>query len=96
MGLFRDLVLTHLIPSSRLREDYLLRLVEAMSYTSLILFARRGKLPRAITINPLRSYLGKLKRRLTISPRKRRFLEAKLRGQLRGINEASSWNKTST
>jgi glycosyltransferase involved in cell wall biosynthesis len=37
MGLFTSLNLTHLIPSSRLTEDYLARLLEGLAYSGIVL-----------------------------------------------------------
>ncbi|MBG1245355.1 glycosyltransferase family 2 protein [Nostoc sp. NZL] len=41
-GLFTSLKLTHLIPSNRLKEDYLLRLVEGLAYSQTMLAYFRG------------------------------------------------------
>ncbi|MFN6481894.1 MULTISPECIES: glycosyltransferase [unclassified Nostoc] len=41
-GMFTSLNLTHLIPSNRLKEDYLLRLVEGLAYSQTILAYFRG------------------------------------------------------
>jgi hypothetical protein len=44
-GQFTSLKVTHLIPASRLQEDYLLRLAEEMGYSITILNSFRGQLP---------------------------------------------------
>jgi glycosyltransferase involved in cell wall biosynthesis len=91
IGLFKDLKLTHLMPSARLEEPYLLRLVEAMSYTSVLLYAKHDKLPQIPKNFPFRRQLGIVRRFFTMKPRQRRFYEAKLRGYLKGVQEVSSW-----
>ena len=45
MGQFKNLKLIHLIPSNRLQEGYLLRLMEGMSYSCVILQSFRGNYP---------------------------------------------------
>lgn len=46
MGQFKALKLTHLIPSSRLQEEYLIRLTEGMVFSKAILDSLRGKYPQ--------------------------------------------------
>ena len=41
-GLFRCLILTHLIPAGRVKEDYLLRLVEAKGFSYTMLQSARS------------------------------------------------------
>ena len=55
-GQFVALKLAHLIPVNRLEEDYLLRLVEGILYSNIILESFRGKLPPATRV----SWRGKL------------------------------------
>lgn len=86
-GQFTSLKLTHLIPASRLQEDYLLRLVEAMSYSWTILDSFRGKLP------PKLSWQDKLLQhyhRLRVNPRQRRFYNASQRGLALALKEIAS------
>lgn len=54
VGLIATLKLTHLIPPFRLTEDYLTRLLEGITLTSVVLDAERG-----ITLAP-RDFLGRL------------------------------------
>jgi glycosyltransferase involved in cell wall biosynthesis len=80
MGEFCSLKLWHLIPTSRLEEDYLVRIWEGMVYSSRVLFALRG----VIFVKKgfiRRSYdwlkswrLGRIQRR---------FFQAKLQGEER-------------
>jgi glycosyltransferase involved in cell wall biosynthesis len=80
-GLFVALKLTHLIPASRLEEKYLVKLLEGIMYSGIILQYFRGKLPEP----PTSSWLTKLiefSRYWNISPRKRRFHRAHRRAEL--------------
>jgi len=87
-GLFSDLKLIHLIPARRVQETYLLKLMEAMSYSDHILWSAHGR-ESVPLISPLRSLAGHLKRRLLMGSRQRRFFEAKLRGQQRAVRQLS-------
>jgi glycosyltransferase involved in cell wall biosynthesis len=86
-GLFTGLKMTHLMPASRLQEDYLLRIAEGNSYSGLILAASRGRLPGIPKLSGLRSMLGKARRFLTMKSRDRRFFEAGIRGQQRALSD---------
>jgi glycosyltransferase involved in cell wall biosynthesis len=86
-GQFTSLKLTHLIPANRLQEDYLLRLVEGMSYSWVILDSFRGKLP------PKPSWGTKLLHhyhRWRLNPRQRRFYDASQRGLALALKEIAS------
>lgn len=79
-GLFVGLKLNHLMPASRLEEEYLIRLTEGMEYSHRVLDAFRGKIP---TI-PHISWRGKLfesYRLWRMKPRERRFCKAVKRGK---------------
>jgi hypothetical protein len=84
-GLFSALKLTHLIPSARLQEDYLVKLIEEIRYSEVLLLARHERAPSIADIPIWRRLLGQIKRQLTMTPRKRRFLEARLRGEQRAF-----------
>jgi hypothetical protein len=86
-GLFAALKLTHLIPSARFQEGYLLRLAEGMSYSDVLLYERHGKTLTIPILSRWRRFLGRIKRQLSMSPRKRRFFEATLNGQQRAIKQ---------
>ncbi|NER52728.1 MAG: glycosyltransferase family 2 protein [Symploca sp. SIO1A3] len=75
-GQFASLKLTHLMPASRLEEEYLIRLYEGIYYSHIILDSFRGKLPSNSSSNKL----AECYRLLRMSPRKRRFFQAKQRG----------------
>ena len=85
-GLFSDLKLIHLIPVRRVQETYLLKLMEAMSYSDHILWSAHGRQSVPL-ISPLRFLAGRIKRRVLMSSRQRRFFEAKLRGQQRAVGQ---------
>jgi len=72
------LKLTHLIGSRRVTEEYLLNLVESMTYSQAMLFHFRGTSP----IQPARSQrLLAWYQRLHIDARAKRFEDAKQRGR---------------
>jgi glycosyltransferase involved in cell wall biosynthesis len=73
-GLFVQLKLTHLIPKSRIEEDYLLRLVESTTYSVTLLKALRGYAP----LQPSRSQkLLEWYQSLHLDARVRRFEQAR-------------------
>ncbi len=83
-GLFTALKLTHIIPANRLQEDYLLMLIEGLTYSSIILDTFRGK------IAPSYSWKAKILnhvRRWFLSRRERRFRDAHFRGINLAIQE---------
>jgi glycosyltransferase involved in cell wall biosynthesis len=86
-GQFTSLKLTHLIPACRLKEEYLLRLVEGMTYSGTILDSFRGKLP------PKPSWRKKLLQhyyRWRGNSRQRRFHDASQRGLTLALKEIGS------
>jgi hypothetical protein len=88
-GQFTSLKLTHLIPACRLQEDYLLKLMEGMSYSLAILASFRGKLPPP----PNPSWGTKLLQhyyRWRLEPRQRRFHDASERGLALALKEIAS------
>lgn len=75
-GQFVALELTHLIPAVRLEEAYLLRLIECMGYSHMVLHSRRNPLPT----RSLPRYLFRQLRALLLSPQDRKFFYAEQRG----------------
>jgi glycosyltransferase involved in cell wall biosynthesis len=75
-GQFVALELTHLIPAVRLKEAYLLRLIECMGYSHMVLHSRRNPLPT----RSLPRYLFRQLRALLLSPQDRKFFYAEQRG----------------
>ena len=86
MGLFTSLKLIHLMPASRLSEDYLLKVVKGSTYSQVILDSLRGIIP------PKRSLSSKLLlqiRRSLMEPRFRRFHDAYFGGFNLAVKELS-------
>lgn len=87
MGMFTSLKLTHLIPADRLTEDYLVRLVEGLAYSSIVLDSFR--LPQSSNGHsqlrtPRRKFstsLADFARLLIRNRRERRFFRAVRRGE---------------
>ena len=77
-GLFRRLKLTHLIPRNRVQEAYLLRLVEALTFSHTILLQARG-IPPHVPSRAQRLLHGY--ESLFINDRARRFDAARRRGR---------------
>jgi glycosyltransferase involved in cell wall biosynthesis len=87
-GQFVSLKLTHLMPATRLQEEYLIRLFEGMTYSHTILDYFRGKMPDL----PGSSWTSKLLnyfRYWKMAPRARRFHKASERGLALAIKEIS-------
>lgn len=85
-GVFVSLHVMHLIPPKRLEEDYLLRLVEGMCYSHVMLDSFRDRpLPNVKLSVPgrVREWYEFLK----MSPRERRFHKVRKRGQALAIAE---------
>jgi glycosyltransferase involved in cell wall biosynthesis len=85
-GQFTSLKLTHLMPTSRLEEEYLIRLSESMIYSHAILASFRGKMP------PKPSRIEKLFEYYILwrmNPRKRRMFNAQRQGLVLAIQEIS-------
>ena len=86
-GLMTSLRLTHLIPPERLSEDYLLRLVENVSYSSGILRSFRAETRPAGPRKGLGHGVLTLIRKMRMTPRERRFHAAAARGAARAEAE---------
>jgi len=83
-GVFSNLKLTHLIPESRLKEEYLLKLTEGVAYSGIILDAFRGKLPIDTS---WKRRMVEYFRSLFLTSRERRFKKAYARGVELGKKE---------
>ncbi|MFH7024935.1 MAG: glycosyltransferase [Heteroscytonema crispum UTEX LB 1556] len=88
-GQFTYLKMTHLIPPSRLQEDYLLRLTEGLSYSGTILESMRGKLPPQPGWKSSKIYLLYL--RLRYGTRRCRFYAAMQKGIRQALQEIANW-----
>jgi glycosyltransferase involved in cell wall biosynthesis len=58
-GVFKNLVLTHIMPAARLSSSYLLRLAHAHAFSNAVLFTARGRPPRDPLATRLRWYYRK-------------------------------------
>jgi glycosyltransferase involved in cell wall biosynthesis len=85
-GQFTALKMTHLIPASRLTETYLLRLVEGIYYSDVIIDSIRGQLPEAQR-ETWDQRLREAYRLMRMKPRERRFYKVGQRGSLLGRQE---------
>lgn len=84
-GIFTGLKLKHLISSRRLTEEYLLQLVESMTYSQTMLYHFRG-IPPIQTSRSQRLFEWYQHRH--ISDQARRFEEAKKRGRRAALRDA--------
>jgi len=82
VGMFKSLSLTHLIPSTRLNEAYLLRLSEGMIFSSYILSYLWQK-PLYPPAHSFRWRFGYWRMRRKMQPIQRRFADAQVRAEAR-------------
>lgn len=87
IGLFTGLKLKHLMPKERFREEYLLKLVEACSYSQVIVESYRGKIPDMN--RSWQSKIADIYRYLRMSSREKRFHNAHNKGLKSAIRELS-------
>ena|ERR1700726_110928 len=79
-GIFPELRLTHIIPDSRLSEDYLVRLIEGMHFSgTLVYYVTKGVRPEFNVKKAMKIIYHVLRR----SRRDRRFYIASQRGEYR-------------
>ena len=91
---FRDLVLTHIMPASRLAEPALLRLVESISFGTVIVESLRGGMAPAEARSLWRYWLARL-RAARLPGRQGRFYAAELRGRRRACLRVRSFDTAS-
>lgn len=82
VGVFTTLSLTHLIPSGRLTEAYLLRLVEGVTYSGYVLACLWQRDVRP-PVHSWRWRIGVWRQQQKMSEREKRFAEAKIRAEQR-------------
>ena len=80
---FRELILTHIIPAERLSEPYLLKLVEGIAYSTIVVEGLRNRYPRFGWPEELIQLLEWM-RSLRLPRRKSIFYQAELRGRRAG------------
>ena len=85
-GQFTALKLKHLMPSDRLEEAYLLRLIEGLTYSHVVLDSFRNKLPHKPS-SSLKTQLVEAYQLFKKSPRDRRFHQARKRGFMLALQE---------
>lgn len=83
---FADLKLIHIMPRNRLEEGYLLRMVESISFSTVILEGLRGRRPPS-SARYLPIYAKEWVRGWRLPARSRRFFHAQLRGKRRAAEE---------
>jgi hypothetical protein len=79
VGIFRSLSLTHLVPSSRLQEDYLVQLAEGVALSAVLLRSLRD--PSAARSPTWKRRIADIVRMFFQNRRERRFHLATLRGE---------------
>jgi hypothetical protein len=89
-GVMSSLRLTHIIPSERLTEDYLLRLIEGVAYSSVILRSLRPQTRGGGASKSTARKAADVLRKLRMTSRERRFAAAVERGQTRARKELES------
>jgi hypothetical protein len=90
-GVFTTLKLTHLMPASRVQEDYLLRLVEGHARSTLLLMAIRNP----AFVQPRRRWLDHIREfrlRRGLDPIARRIHDARRRGEARALAQLAGTN----
>jgi len=90
-GQFTRLKMTHLIPSVRLQEAYIIKLCEAIGVSGIIVEALRGRRPEPFSSSLIRAWLGRLRRRLFWNPRRRALFEGSLRARKRAGEIIARW-----
>lgn len=88
-GLFTSLKLTHLVPRERVEENYLLRLVEAQSFSGIVLKSFRSESAQTQRLDWKTIAADKF-RVLFMSAQERRFFRAIRRGQKKGLKFLSN------
>jgi glycosyltransferase involved in cell wall biosynthesis len=86
VGVTPSLALTHIIPRERLSEDYLVRLIESIAYSGVILRSFRAATPNAPPRRGLKKTVDVI-RRTRMSPRERKFTDAVKRGEMKARRE---------
>ncbi|BAZ10117.1 family 2 glycosyl transferase [Calothrix sp. NIES-4071] len=91
-GQFTSLKMTHLMPASRLKEDYLLRILRDTYYSGTILNYLRGKQPTQSKFRSSNIYLLYL--RIRYGYKQSRFYQAKQKGISLALKQISNWQST--
>jgi hypothetical protein len=89
IGQFKLLKLNHLIPATRLQEEYLAKLVEGIEYSHKVLDSFRGKKTEQFSYS-WNKRLFNLYKWLKMAPQERRMHQARQNGINRAIQEIAS------
>jgi glycosyltransferase involved in cell wall biosynthesis len=89
-GQFVSLKLTHLMPAIRLEEEYLVRLVEGLLYSNIILDSFRGKKDYYSLNNSLFKKVYEFCKILIMKPQDRRIYKARKKAKALAIQELST------
>lgn len=95
VGLFASLKLSHLIPSERLTEDYLLRLTEGIGYSGVILDSFRSS-ASSLTLPNWSRKAADILRYLRMDAREKRVHRAFKKGQSDALKDLASARATET
>lgn len=95
VGVFAALHLTHLIPSNRLREDYLLDLAENIALSTVILRSFRAP-SDVIQLPPFKTRAADMLRVMLMDSRARRFFRATKRGERRARQQLASLQRSAS
>jgi hypothetical protein len=95
VGIFGALRLTHLIPTSRLSESYLLALAENIALSSIVLRSFRTE-SVAIAAPTFKKQLADTLRLAAMNPRDRRVFRAVRRGERRARKELAAMRNSAT
>jgi len=87
VGLFKDLILDHFIPSNRITLGYLLKLAEGISASAIVFKSLRGEIPMKPAF---KTHLANALRLVLKSNTDRAFYRAVLRGEALGRNMLSN------
>ena len=95
VGVFAALHLTHLIPSNRLREEYLLDLAENIALSTVILRSFRAP-SDVIQLPPFKTRAADMLRVMLMDSRARRFFRATKRGERRARQQLASLQRSAS
>jgi len=91
-GLFADLKLTHLMPRERLEENYLIKLLEAQTFSAVVLNSFRSNGESQQSNKGLKTLVADQLRLLAKDRRERRFSRAAANGERKALQILSNGN----
>lgn len=90
-GQFKSLHMKHLIPSSRLNYNYLIRFAQANYLSGLLLDAMRGKMPIPYSPSYIRKIVAKNLRKIFWKKISRDLFEGQLNARVKSLEIIKSW-----